>query len=144
MNNSVFESVNPGTATATHSVANSVSLRAMPSYVSLARSTIDRMMKDEDVALLPEEVRTRTQKFSVAVASAFPSSQTSSIGVFGDPEDGVGSIVFLDRDTARQIEFTVSNEGTEVWMRGPLDKKSFSRVTLEQVPLLWAIFSRLD
>ena len=143
MSYSILESVNPGTATVTATSFSTVPSSTMPSDASLAKEAVNRMLKDDDVRQLPEEVRQSTQRFSAEVARCFPSSRTSRIAVFGDADDGVGSVVFLDRATARQIELTIHADRASVWMRGPAEKLTFEDVRPEQVPLLSAIFSRL-
>jgi len=107
MSYAILESVNPGTATITATPFSTGSLSTMPASASLAKDTVNRMLKDDDVRQLPDAVRQLTQRFSTEVARCFPSSGSSRIAVFGDAEDGVGSVVFLDRATARQIELTI-------------------------------------
>ncbi len=136
-------SVNPGTATQTLFLDSTVAAMKMPSYDSLAKAEVDRMLKDSDIQDLPADVMESTRRFSAALVRSFPFSGSSRIAVFGDVDESVGEIVFLDRQSTRQVELTVKAGSADVWMRGPTEKLMFEAITVEQLPLLSAVFSRL-
>lgn len=115
---------------------------AWPSIDSGARAKVLEMMEDEDVRSLPEDIRSRLKKYAMALAVSFPMRPETAFAIMGDLQESEGSIVYADRAMVKQIEFTVSGNGVEAWLRGPGQRLDILDVELAQVSDLAVFFRR--
>lgn len=141
MNDSVLLSDTPGRDQAPE---GATSATEAPSRAALARDAIRRMLNDEDVRTLPQDVQASVRAYAFEIALFARWHSNVRIAIFGDAEEESGEIVLSDRSNRREMQVSIhSGGGTAFWLSGEGGKIKLADKPVESVEHIVARFETL-
>lgn len=140
MTGTYFATVGAGLAVS-YPLQNSVDVR-ISSPADHARIRIREMMEDGDVKALPLKVWQATQAFATEIVRSFPFGPSTAMAIFGDSDEQVGEITFVDRVARFEMQLTIGGNGrAEAWMRSDTEVVRRADLTPHHVALLAPLLS---